>query len=235
MTDDIQYLQIPILHFGHIYYQHLITVTTKGFDIELVKILTIFTAIDISNNNLDGPMPEEIGKIKSLVVLNLSHNALTGHIPPFLGNLTQLESLDLSSNKLTGEIPVQLADCLTFLEVINLSFNLLVGPIPFFKQFATFSEASYEGNEGLCGYPLNKKCTLGPRSPPPTFQETHSNSEEIHLNFVSAELGFIFGSGIVIWPLMFCKRWSTWYFIHVDNILIRIFHQLNLGIKYRRR
>ncbi|KAK4582391.1 hypothetical protein RGQ29_025532 [Quercus rubra] len=235
MMDDIQYLQIPILQFDHIYYQHLITVTIKGFDIELVKILTIFTAIDISNNNLDGPIPEEIGKIKSLVVLNLSHNALTGHIPPFLGNLTQLESLDLSSNKLTGEIPVQLADCLTFLEVINLSFNLLVGPIPFFKQFATFSEASYEGNEGLCGYPLNKKCTLGPRSPPPTFQETHSNSEEVHLNFVSAELRFIFGSGIVIWPLMFCKRWSTWYFIHVDNILIRIFPQLNLGIKYRRR
>ncbi|KAK7845281.1 receptor-like protein 12 [Quercus suber] len=56
----------------------------------------------------------------------------------------------------------------------------------------------------------NKKCTLGPRSSPPPFQETHLNSKEIHLNFINVELGFIFGFGIVIWPLMFWKRWSRW-------------------------
>ncbi|KAK9986144.1 hypothetical protein SO802_031095 [Lithocarpus litseifolius] len=239
MIDDAQsqfeYLQIGILELSHIYYQDVIKVTSKGLDAELVKIQTLFTSIDLSCNNLDGPIPEELGALKSLLFLNLSHNALTGHIPPILGNLTQLESLDLSSNKLTGEIPMQFADSLTFLAVLNLSFNQLVGPIPFFKQFATFSEASYEGNEGLCGNPLNKNCTPGPRSPPSTFQETHSNSGEIHLNFISVELGFIFGFGIVIGPLMFWKRWSRWYFKHVDDILIRIFPQLNLGIKYRRR
>ena len=187
MMDDIQYLQIPILRFDYIYYQHLIKVTTKGFDIELVKILTIFTAIDISNNSLDGPIPEEIGKFKSLVVLNISHNALTGQIPQSLGNLTMLESLDLSSNKLTGEIPVQLTD-LTFLEVLNLSFNQLVGPIPQGKQFGTFSNDSYIHNKELCGFPLTTHCTSY-EAPPPTFQETHLNSGEIDLNFLSVELG----------------------------------------------
>ena len=239
MMNDAQ-SQFEHLQFGKIEdtgfnYQDVIIVTNKGLDMELVRILTLFTAIDLSCNNLDGPIPEELGELKSLLVLNLSHNALSGHIPPFMGNLTQLESLDLSSNNLTGEIPMQFEDGLTFLEVLNLSFNQLVGPIPNLRQFATFSEASYEGNEGLCGYPLNKKCTLGPRSSPPPFQETHLNSKEIHLNFINVELGFIFGFGIVIWPLMFWKRWSRWYFTQVDDILIRIFPQLNLGIKYHRR
>ncbi|KAK4582396.1 hypothetical protein RGQ29_025537 [Quercus rubra] len=228
---SISSLRVLILRSNQFYGS--IDFTTKGFDIELVKILTIFTAIDISNNNLDGPIPEEIGKLKSLVVLNLSHNALTGHIPPFLGNLTQLESLDLSSNKLTGEIPVQLTD-LTFLSVLNFSFNLLVGPIPQVKQFGTFTNDSYIHNKELCGFPLTTHC-ISYEAPPPTFQETHSNSGEIDLNFLSVELGFIFGFGIVIGPLMFWKRWSRRYFKHVDDILIRVFPQLNLGIKYRRR
>ena len=134
-------------------------------------------------------------------------------------------------NYLTGEIPVQLADSLTFLSCLNLSFNHLVGLIPFLKQFSTFPESSYEGNKGLCGSPLVTKCTNGTAPPPLATQK----SGEINLNLFSVELGYIFGFGIVIGPLVFWKRWSRWYFTHVDDILIRIFPQLNLGIKYRRR
>ena len=228
------YLQFGNSSLGLLYYQDAITVTAKGRELELVKILTLYTSIDISCNKLDGPIPEELAAFKSLYVLNLSHNAFTGQIPSSLGNLTQLESFDLSSNKLTGEIPMQLADCLTFLSFINLSFNILVGPIPYFKQFATFSESSYEGNKGLCGGPLNEKCGTGPRLPPPTFKETHSNSG-IDWNFISAELGFIFGFGIVIGPLMFWKRWRIWYYKHIDDILFSIFPQLYLRKEYRQR
>ena len=35
----------------------MITVTSKGLDIELVKILIIVTLIDVSCNNLSGPIP----------------------------------------------------------------------------------------------------------------------------------------------------------------------------------
>ena len=137
---------------------------------------------------------------------------------------------------------MQLADGLIFLSFLNLSFNHLVGQIPQGMQFSTFSNDSYEGNKGLYGYPMTIECI---HVPGPTFEEPHSSFGigETHLNFgividwnlIRIELGFIFGFGIVIGPLMFWKRWSTWYFDHVDDILIRIFPQLNLGTEYHRR
>jgi hypothetical protein len=201
---------------------------------ELVKILTIFTSIDFSCNNLEGPIPEEFGELRSLYLLNLSHNALTGQIPPSLANLTQLGVIRLVKQQAYRGDPVQLADGLIFLSVLNLSFNQLVGQIPQIKQFATFSEASYAGNKGLCGFPLNAECTHAEPISPPTFDESPSNSENmIDWNFISAELGFVFGFGIVIGPLMFCKRWRIWYSKRIDDILFRIFPQLYLRNKYR--
>jgi hypothetical protein len=148
-----------------------------------------------------------------LFTLNLSHNALTDQIPPSLGKLRNLESLDLSSNKLSGKIPVQLASGLIFLSVLNLSFNQLVGQIPFINQFGTFLENSYQGNKGLCGLPFKSKCTHEePRLLPPTYEKSHLKSKiVIEWNYICAELGFVFGFGIVIGPLMFWKRWRIWY------------------------
>ena len=233
--DEIQpvliHIQFEVLKFSQLYYQDAITVTSKGLYIELVKILTIFISIDISCNNLEGPIPEEIGELKSLYILNLSHNAFTNSIPPSLGKLSHLESLDLSSNKLNGAIPMQLANGLTFLSVLNLSFNQLVGQIPQIKQFATFLETSYKGNKGLCGFPLNIECKYDePGELPPKFEETHSRSWiwTDWKNYISAELGFIFGFWVVIWPLVYWKRWRIQYYKHVDDILIKIFPQLNL-------
>ncbi|XP_022718039.1 receptor-like protein 12 [Durio zibethinus] len=138
-------------------YDYSVVLTIKGQHVELEKVLTTFTSIDLSKNYFQGVIPEVIGKLNSLRGLNLSHNNFFGHIPPSLGNLTNLEWLDLSSNKLIGEIPEELVD-LTFLALLNLSRNQLVGPIPQGKQFNTFENSSYEGNLGLCGFPLSKAC-----------------------------------------------------------------------------
>ncbi|KAJ6865330.1 hypothetical protein NC651_035799 [Populus alba x Populus x berolinensis] len=204
----------PVKLTNGLYYQDSITVTFKGLELELVKILTVFTSADFSSNNFEGPIPDAIGQFAGLHVFNLSHNALTGQIPSSLGNLSQLESLDLSSNQLSGQIPPQLVS-LTFLSVLNLSYNRIGGRIPTGNQFGTFSSDSFEGNQGLCGFPLN------PCSNPlisAGYNTNGSNSGiEIDWNFLSVEFGYIFGLGIVILPLMFCKRWRTWYYTHVNR------------------
>ena len=117
-TDQLKYMGDE--YSGSSYYHDSVKVVLKGFFVELVKIQTIFTTIDLSKNHFVGEIPKLIEKLKSLKGLNFSHNELTGSITTSLGNLTNLEWLDLSSNQLVGEIPQQLAD-LTFLEVLNLS------------------------------------------------------------------------------------------------------------------
>ncbi|KAK3423617.1 hypothetical protein EUGRSUZ_F00281 [Eucalyptus grandis] len=143
-------------------YQDSVMVTMKGLELRLVKILTVFTSIDLSSNHFGGELPVYIGNLKSLKGLNFSHNNFTGYIPLSIGNLTELEWLDLSSNKFIGSIPQELAD-LTSLAFLNLSENQLIGPIPRGRQFNTFKSDSFAMNPRLCGFPLPETCTNNPR------------------------------------------------------------------------
>lgn len=216
--EDSTQQQLDHLHFSpaikDIYYQDSVTVTLKGLEIGLQKILTIFTSVDFSDNHLHGPIPDSIGEAKSLYVLNFSRNVLYGHIPPSIGNLSKLESLDLSFNALDGEIPVQLAE-LTFLSFLNLSYNHLVGRIPQGSQLQTFPESSFIGNDGLCGFPLNKSCdehgTTIAALPQGGDEEREQENAEREDVYVSAALGFVVGLGFVFVPLLFCKRWRRCY------------------------
>ncbi|GKV44921.1 hypothetical protein SLEP1_g52054 [Rubroshorea leprosula] len=195
-------------------YQYSLVVTWKGFDYELQGILTVFSSIHLSNNMFEGEIPDVIGKLSSLKGLNLSHNNLTGHIPPSLGNLKNLEWLDLSSNKLAGKIPDELV-YLTQLSVLNLSNNHLVGRIPLGSQFNTFGNGSYEGNLGLCGFPLSKSCD-GIGTPPSSFQE---KDELWRFGWRVVVLGY--GCGVVFGLLMgylvFRTRKPKWFVSLFDD------------------
>ncbi|MED6131597.1 hypothetical protein PIB30_011200, partial [Stylosanthes scabra] len=60
----------------------------------------VVETMGLLNKLLEGEIPQVIGELDSLKVLNLSHNRLTGTIPECLGNLRNLEWLDLSWNQL---------------------------------------------------------------------------------------------------------------------------------------
>jgi len=207
-----QYMEIDIV--GRQYYDY-VTVATKGNKTPLVKIPKIFASIDFSRNKFDGVIPDVIGELHDLKGLNLSYNKLTGHIPQSMGNLTNLESLDLSSNMLTGRIPVKLTN-LDFLEVLDLSNNHLVGEIPQGKQFNTFTNDSYEGNLGLCGFPLSKNC--GPEHHSPISPNNSFWSEE-KFGFgwkavaIGYGCGFVIGIGIGYYMFLIGKpRWIVMIF-----------------------
>ncbi|RZC62103.1 hypothetical protein C5167_023863 [Papaver somniferum] len=201
-----QILQIDDLKMDF-YYQPKVTVTSKGIDIELVKILTTFTSIDLSNNRFEGGIPEIIGSLTALRILNF-----TGKIPSTFGNLTHLESLDLSRNNLTGNIPFQLAG-LSSLSVLNVSFNKLVGEIPSGTQFQTFDSSSFQGNNGLCGFPLSKDCKNTVQSN--SKDENASGSKDEFETF----LGFVVGAGMVIGPQYFWKKGRQWVNKCINKIL----------------
>ncbi|GAU28355.1 hypothetical protein TSUD_256830 [Trifolium subterraneum] len=198
---------------GDMTYYDSVTMTMKGNNIVMVKIPIAFANIDLSQNNFEGEIPNVIGKLQALKGLNLSHNRLTGPIPQSIGNLSNMESLDLSSNILTGVIPSELTN-LNGLGVLNLSYNHLMGEIPQGKQFNTFSNDSYEGNTGLCGFPLSKKCGTEQQFPPsPNFW----SEEKFGFGWKPVAIGYgcgtVFGIGIGCFVFLIGKpRWLVMIF-----------------------
>jgi len=86
-------------------------------------------SLDLSNNQLTGEIPVEIGNLTNLTYLSLNINQLTGEIPPEIETLTNLTRLLLNNNQLTGEIPVEIGN-LTNLIFLYLDNNQLTGEIP---------------------------------------------------------------------------------------------------------
>ncbi|KAL2505557.1 disease resistance family protein/LRR family protein [Abeliophyllum distichum] len=84
--------------------------------------------VDLSGNQLDGPIPDAFGELISLHELNLMENMLHGGIPKSLGNLSHLRSIDISYNQLSGPFP----DITRFssLTELILNNNQLRGFIP---------------------------------------------------------------------------------------------------------
>ncbi|KAK4725717.1 hypothetical protein R3W88_030634 [Solanum pinnatisectum] len=213
------------------YYQDSIVVVTKGLELEVVRILVLYTTIDLSNNKFKGHIPSGMGDLIALRVLNISHNGFQGHIPSSLGNLSVVESLDLSFNQLSGEIPQQLGS-ITFLAVLKLSHNHLEGCIPKGPQFDTFEKNSYEGNDGLRGLPVSKGC--GSSMMPETDNTAHVQDEESNSTFLSEFWNGIlmgYGSGLII-------GFSIAYFMlssRNSNWLSRISEELEYRIVMRRQ
>jgi hypothetical protein len=215
--------EVESRYMGQDYCNDSIKVSLKGHELVLEKILTIFTTIDLSSNKFYGRIPEVLGTLKYLRVLNLSHNSLTDHIPSSFSNLLALESLDLSSNKLNGEIPMQLTS-LTFLSVLNLSQNQFVGPIPQGKQFATFQNDSYYGNLGLCGLPLSKKCSTdaSPLPSPSIFQEDNDSMFASGFGWKAVLMGYGCGLGFGL-----AVGYVFWFKTEKPQWLVRFFNGVN--------
>ncbi|XP_060168407.1 probable LRR receptor-like serine/threonine-protein kinase At2g16250 [Lycium barbarum] len=99
------------------------------FSIDALQNLTFLDSFNASNFALPGNIPEWLGNLASLKVLDLRSCSIIGPIPPTLGNLTSLVTLNLSNNGITGQIPSSFGQ-LSRISTLDLSKNKLVGPIP---------------------------------------------------------------------------------------------------------
>ncbi|KAK9081792.1 hypothetical protein Syun_031238 [Stephania yunnanensis] len=107
--------------------------------------------MDVSNNYLEGEIPNTLGKCLSLQYLSLMGNSFRGSIPPSFSSLQGLTFLDLSQNKISGEIPMFLQNLSSSLQYLNLSFNNFEGAMPTQGIFQNASAFSILGNNKLCG------------------------------------------------------------------------------------
>nr|BAF79963.1 receptor-like kinase [Closterium ehrenbergii] len=61
--------------------------------------------LDLSQNNLHGSIPAQMGLAPALRTLNLENNNFTGRLSPMLCYISTLECLHLAGNNLTGPLP----------------------------------------------------------------------------------------------------------------------------------
>ena len=95
---------------------------------KLSRKVPVLESLFLTNNKLNGTVPNWLHEIDSLIFVNLAQNFLTTPVDQFSRNY-KLRQLDLSDNLLTGVISSSICNA-SSLEILVLSNNKLAGTIP---------------------------------------------------------------------------------------------------------
>lgn len=109
----------------------------------------LIVGVNLSDNNLTGTVPPDIGNMTSLRHLDLHDNVLHGELPDTLGEL-HLDYLRVGSNNLQGAIPASLGLQVN-MTYLRLSSNNFSGPIPPELANVTALTFCYLENNALSG------------------------------------------------------------------------------------
>ncbi|KAK7813820.1 receptor-like protein 6, partial [Quercus suber] len=178
-----------------------------------IRLFQSFSPLNYSSGNpLNAPVPEFFANFLSLTSLNLKISFKFLHCRRLNYQITNYfkgHVLILRSNKFYGSIDCGgLNTTWPILKIVDLASNKFTGRLP---------------RESLSAWKA-------------MMDDAQSQFE--HLQYGKIEvMGCYYQDVITVTNkgLDMELRWGRWYFKHVDDILIRIFPQLNLGIKYRRR
>lgn len=95
------------------------------------NVFNVVTGLDLSGFGLSGTLPGSMfGSLLLLNTLNLSNNNLQGTIPPQLGNNIALQTLDLSYNSFRGNIPSEFAQLVRLQTLAVQGNDDLTGGMP---------------------------------------------------------------------------------------------------------
>ncbi|GKV30367.1 hypothetical protein SLEP1_g39183 [Rubroshorea leprosula] len=117
----------------------------------LSKFHRSLVRLDMSYNSIQGLIPENLGHMTYLEILDLSGNQFGG-IPKSSGNLCKLRYLDLYHNNLVEMLPElisNLSGCLQLsLEELILGENKIKGPLPdMIKNFLSLRQLDFYNNQ----------------------------------------------------------------------------------------
>ncbi|CAH8391505.1 unnamed protein product [Eruca vesicaria subsp. sativa] len=79
-------------------------------------------SLRLNFDRLEGTLPESLGELRNLEILELTGNSFTGLIPSSVGNMASLKKLDISYNSMNGKIPESLGKLEELLD-LNLMAN----------------------------------------------------------------------------------------------------------------
>lgn len=82
------------------------------------------------DNQIEGSIPEALGRQFSMNGLLMDRNQLTGEIPECLFDLPYFDRFEVENNKLTGPIPANMSHLMDDSFLINLAGNDLSGEVP---------------------------------------------------------------------------------------------------------
>ena len=103
--------------------------------------------LSLFENDLNGPIPSQLGDLAALTHLRFWSNQLAGEIPPELANLANLEQFAAGGNRLSGEMPAWLGT-LTNLQELHLPSNQLTGEIPMeLGNLSSLEDLYLQGNQ----------------------------------------------------------------------------------------
>ncbi|KAH7569194.1 hypothetical protein JRO89_XS06G0121500 [Xanthoceras sorbifolium] len=114
--------------------EHVIGLSASGLGLSgsvpdtTIGKLTKLQSLDLSNNKIT-TLPSDLWSLGSLKTLNLSSNQISGPLPSNIGNFGMLEAFDLSNNNFSGEIPAAISS-LVSLRVLKLERNMFQWSIP---------------------------------------------------------------------------------------------------------
>ncbi|THG06288.1 hypothetical protein TEA_027499 [Camellia sinensis var. sinensis] len=190
------------------------------------RSLSPLDTLDLSSNKLEGPIPSYFFDFGRLDILSLSFNHFSGTLQlERVRSLQNLTKLDLSYNNLSINASGSNSSLSSFphLSTLRLAscklqkFPPPMNLIPTGTQIQSFSETSFEGNEGLCGAPLNTCVALIPSTTPTSNESGSSLMTEFDWEVIYTGVGFGIGAGLLVGLLMFWEQGSHWCDKHIEN------------------
>ncbi|KAI7751229.1 LOW QUALITY PROTEIN: hypothetical protein M8C21_021298, partial [Ambrosia artemisiifolia] len=144
MEYHIAFLDLP----SRLRFLNLSSNEIKGTLPDITSVFALYPGMDLSNNQLEGPIPILPSKLSAL---NLSGNRFSRTLSFLCQINATLTFLDLSNNLLSRGMPDCLKKFQEMIVVLNLSNNSLSGEIPSYLGFFSRLQALYLRRNSFVG------------------------------------------------------------------------------------